>query len=444
MVRISKFVSVVATFVLATAISIPPAGANPDTFTAAPGIITPSVPSIMVGTLDLSYILPQVPGDGSVRVVLTRTSPASPSVRRIFQMGSSQSVSLNIDPFDSDNNIINMSLGNVLAVNPQSDAMQVGVYTITVEYQNAEGSAAATASIAGITLTVRCDVGTYSTDGNVPVGSSCTQAPLGTYVSTTGKTSATPCSAGYFAISLASTSCIPSPAGKFSAAGNSGVAPSDCGVGTYQPSQGQSECLLGRTGHYVSDIGQTTDLACPVGTYRLEQGQASCLDAPAGTYVSVTGAQASNNCLAGTFSASTRSTSCVVAQANFYVDTIAATAATACPATYTSPAGSDSATDCIAPVVSQTPSVVAAPTAKALPSLGVGKKMKIKTLATEIEMSIPAKSKLSAKVAKSSKKFCKVSGTSIKALKTGSCVVTVKVKPKKGSATTKATTITIR
>jgi hypothetical protein len=70
--------------------------------------------------------------------------------------------------------------------------------------------------------------------------------------------------------------------------------------------------------------------------------------------------------------------------------------------------------------------------------------MRIRALATEIEMALPAKSKATAKVAKSSRKNCRVSGKTIRALKTGNCVVTVKVKPKKGKATTKTTTITIR
>jgi len=406
MVRISRFVSVVTTFVLATAISIQPVGASPDTFTAAPGIITPTGPSILVGNLGLSYILPQVPLTGSVRVTLSRTSPASPSVTRIFQMGNSQEVNLSsIDPFASDLSIIGQSSGNISDVFPISDAMQVGVYRITVGYQNADGSAAATESISGITLTVRCDVGTYSTDGNVPVGSGCTKAPLGTYVSITGQTSATPCNAGYFAISLASTSCIPSPAGKFSAAGNGGVAPSDCVAGTYQPSQGQS----------------------------------SCLDAPAGTYVSETGAHATLDCVAGTFSASARSISCAQSPANFYVATVAATSATACPSNYTSPAGSDALSDCIAPAVATIPPVV-----KSSPYILKGKKRTIKSIAVEIKMSVPAKAKVTANVAKASKKFCVVSGSSIKALKRGTCVVTLKVKPTKGSAKTKAASITIR
>ena len=155
-------------------------------------------------------------------------------------------------------------------------------------------------------------------------------------------------------------------------------------------------------------------------------------------------------CEPGTYSTDggvplTGSLACTNSPANSYVATTGATSATACPSGYTSPAGSDALSDCIAPVVTQTTTTATTTAAvtKPLPTLAKGKKMKIKALATQIEMSVPAKAKATAKVAKSSRKICKVSGTSIKALKVGSCVVTVKVKPKKGSATTKTTTITV-
>jgi hypothetical protein len=155
-------------------------------------------------------------------------------------------------------------------------------------------------------------------------------------------------------------------------------------------------------------------------------------------------------CRPGTFSSDggvplTGSLACTQSPANSYVATTGATSATACPSGYTSPAGSDALSDCIAPIVTQTTTTATTTAAvtKPLPTLAKGKKMKIKALATQIEMSVPAKAKATAKVAKSSRKICKVSGTSIKALKQGACVVTVKVKPKKGSATTKATTITV-
>lgn len=191
---------------------------------------------------------------------------------------------------------------------------------------------------------------------------------------------------------------------------------------------------------------------CSPGTFSsngLVPNGGTCQPAVAGKYVPVSASSLEISCTVGTYQDLSGQSSCKPARANHYAHLTGMFSDVGCPTGYTSPAGSDASTDCIAPVVSDTPvvsqttTVVATPVTKAPPTLAKGKKIKIKTLATQIEMSIPAKSKVSAKVAKSSKKICKVSGTSIKALKVGSCVVTVKVKPKKGSATTKATTITV-
>jgi hypothetical protein len=140
-------------------------------------------------------------------------------------------------------------------------------------------------------------------------------------------------------------------------------------------------------------------------------------------------------CAPGTFSSDggvplTGSLACTNSPVNHYVSLVAATSAAPCPTNYTSAAGSDSISDCVAPIV-------------ATPTVAKGKKLTGKSLATQIGISIPKKAKVTLKVAKASKKFCKVSGTSIKALKRGSCVVTVKVNPKKGKTTTKSTTIAI-
>ena len=65
-----------------------------------------------------------------------------------------------------------------------------------------------------------------------------------------------------------------------------------------------------------------------------------------------------------------------------------------------------------------------------------------KALATQAGLAMPAGSKVSLKVVPSSAKFCKVTGTTIKGLKVGSCKVTVTVKPKKGAA--KSRTLTLK
>jgi hypothetical protein len=283
----------------------------------------------------------------------------------------------------------------------------VGAYS--VEFQYADASTPSTivrltvANINFATAGTLCTPGTYSQNGLTP----CAEAEPGNYVSSSGVDGQSECRPGEFQDQPAQSSCIPARAGKF-VAGMAATTDIDCDYGKFSSSTRSRECQEAEPGHFVGALGQAEQTPCPLGEFQPSAGQRQCNSA----------------------------------DANYFVAAAGATAQTACPSGYTSPAGSDASSDCIAPIVSQTPTSTT-PAAKALPTLAKGKKMKIKTLATQIEMSIPAKSKVSAKVAKSSKKFCKVSGTSIKALKTGSCVVTVKVKPKKGATTTKATTITV-
>lgn len=135
---------------------------------------------------------------------------------------------------------------------------------------------------------------------------------------------------------------------------------------------------------------------------------------------------------------------CLAAPANFYVASSGATSATACPADYTSPSGSDSLEDCSAPqaIVAPVTSTTAAVTSST-PSVAKGKKKSAKALAIEIGMSVPAKAKVTLKLTKASKKFCKISGSNIKGTKTGSCNVTISVKPKKGAKSIKTTSLTV-
>jgi hypothetical protein len=58
-------------------------------------------------------------------------------------------------------------------------------------------------------------------------------------------------------------------------------------------------------------------------------------------------------------------------------------------------------------------------------------------------LATPAGSTVSLKVVPSTAKFCKVTGSTIKGLKVGTCKVTVTVKPKKGSAKSKTLTLQV-
>jgi hypothetical protein len=56
---------------------------------------------------------------------------------------------------------------------------------------------------------------------------------------------------------------------------------------------------------------------------------------------------------------------------------------------------------------------------------------------------VPSTSKVSLKVVPSYTKYCTVSGTTLRGIKTGTCKVTVIVTPKKGKATTKIVTLQV-
>jgi hypothetical protein len=71
------------------------------------------------------------------------------------------------------------------------------------------------------------------------------------------------------------------------------------------------------------------------------------------------------------------------------------------------------------------------------------KAVSAKSLATFAKLTVPPSSKVSLKVVPSYAKYCKVSGTTLKGLKAGSCKVRVTVTPKKGGATSGTVTLIV-
>ncbi|HIE75210.1 MAG TPA: hypothetical protein EYP93_03140, partial [Gammaproteobacteria bacterium] len=59
----------------------------------------------------------------------------------------------------------------------------------------------------------------------------------------------------------------------------------ECSIGTYQPSTGQSSCTDASAGYYVDSTAATAQTACAAGTYQPSTGQSSCLVASPGYYV---------------------------------------------------------------------------------------------------------------------------------------------------------------
>jgi hypothetical protein len=74
----------------------------------------------------------------------------------------------------------------------------------------------------------------------------------------------------------------------------------------------------------------------------------------------------------------------------------------------------------------------------------IGKSTTIKSLATYFKLVVPSGAKLSARIASSSGKICRIVSTSVKALKKGTCTLSITMKPKKGKSLTKSGKILVK
>jgi len=74
----------------------------------------------------------------------------------------------------------------------------------------------------------------------------------------------------------------------------------------------------------------------------------------------------------------------------------------------------------------------------------IGKSTTIKSLATYLRLVVPSGAKLSARIASSSGKICRIVSTSVKVLKKGTCVLSITMKPKKGKSLTKSGKILVK
>jgi len=77
------------------------------------------------------------------------------------------------------------------------------------------------------------------------------------------------------------------------------------------------------------------------------------------------------------------------------------------------------------------------------PAVSMSKSATAKSIASFAKIPVPSTSKVSLKVVPSYAKYCTVSGTTLRGIKTGTCKVTVIVTPKKGKATSKIVTLQV-
>ena len=176
----------------------------------------------------------------------------------------------------------------------------------------------------------------------------------------------TRCSAGTYS-NDAYTPCTSALPGRYAASDNLAAYP--CGAGTFQPYGGQTSCIPASIDHYVNTAGATSETACPAGQVAPNIGSISCVTPPASTTTTI-------------------------------------------PPTTTPTSGTSSGSTTLKCTVKK------------------GSSISRTCLATNAGITIPSTSKVMIKVVKASAGICRVSGRSVKTLKSGTCSTTVSVTPK--------------
>ena len=157
------------------------------------------------------------------------------------------------------------------------------------------------------------------------------------------------CNAGQYGRYL----CVDAPLGKY-VPSSSSIYATDCGLGTYQSTTGQTSCDDADAGYYVDQPAQSSQIPCGLGTYNPNTGSTSssaCIDADAGFYVDQSAQSSQIPCVLGTYnpnSSSTSSSACIDADAGYYVDQPAQSSQTPCGlGTYNPNSSSTSSSACI-------------------------------------------------------------------------------------------------
>ncbi|KAK3591334.1 hypothetical protein CHS0354_028441 [Potamilus streckersoni] len=221
-----------------------------------------------------------------------------------------------------------------------------------------------TGSISSTQCVAICNSGFFrTTSGN------CQACPIGTYQPSTEQSLCISCPSGTTTNQVASTSqaqCVGiCSAGFFiNTLGNCQA----CPIGSYQPSSGQSSCIscqsgtttlqtgssfssqciaICSAGFFINTLGNCQ--ACSIGSYQPSSGQTSCILCQSGTTTLQTGSSSSSQCIAicnsgffrntngncqscpvGTYQPSTEQTSCISCPSGTTTNQVASTSQTQC------------------------------------------------------------------------------------------------------------------
>ena len=367
-----------------------------DTTSLAPTIYVPMQPFISVTDSHLvEFMFPEESLAGS-RLVILKNAPNYESATKTHTFTLSNNGRGAVDAHISFlTNAATRAPSEIVA--ESGDAITEGLWWVSVATSDLRGNPSAVSSwFAPIHIVRDCNPGKFSVNGI----SSCIDVPRG-YVEEY------PASASYDSAIKA-------------------FSPVKCPTGTYQPTLGGTSCLQAEAGYFVLEPGSSEALPCPLGTFQGDTGQHACYSARAGHFVNQIHSATDLSCLPGTYQPLAGQTSCISADANYFVSTSGAAVQTACPVLTFSLAGASAAGDC-----KPKPCIVAA-----------GTSATSACMLASVAQVLPAKAKVAIKMGKSFKKICKVSGSKVKALKPGTCTVTLTVKPKKGKSTKHVITVT--
>ena len=177
-----------------------------------------------------------------------------------------------------------------------------------------------------------CNPGEYQ---NLYGSTECKMTPPGTYSESFAMNAPTKCPAGTYSqqFGKSDSKCIEASPGNWTKSGSSNQIA--CPLGTFQPSPGQSECLLSEYGFFVSKIGQNAQTECSPGTFQSLRGQSECIPSNPGFFVSKNASIAEQPCPPGSFSNSSGnidSLSCLISEPGHFVDSPGSSFQTKCPA----------------------------------------------------------------------------------------------------------------
>jgi hypothetical protein len=185
---------------------------------------------------------------------------STPYTPRTVVVGGNSPFTINIIAGSLPPDLAIAAVDGVLSGTPTSG----GNFSFTVQATDADNiivSKAYTMNVVGGVVPTSCPAGTFSATGSTP----CTPAPVGSYASGTGNTSATLCPAGTFSDAEGAAACTSAPAGSY-ASGTGNVLATLCPVGTFSSAAGVAACTSAPAGSYASGTGNVLATLCPAGT----------------------------------------------------------------------------------------------------------------------------------------------------------------------------------